>query len=116
MNDLLKNILLDLRVETLDEFDRNFLRKAFFDRPWPDRKKETGHGTLLVVTGRLHRSVRYSNERAFLKVSQLCKCRRPCTTSTIACPTKATSTLIPPASSNRFANSREFRIFEFYNR
>lgn len=66
MNDLLKNILLDLRVETLDEFDRNFVRKAFFDRPWPARKMETGRGTLLVVTGRLRRSLRCSVGRTSL--------------------------------------------------
>lgn len=60
MNDLLKNILLDLRVETLEEFDRNFTRKAFFDRPWPARKMDTGRGTLLQVTGRMRRSLRCS--------------------------------------------------------
>lgn len=58
MNDLLKNILLDLRVETLDEFDRNFTRKAFFNKPWPERKAPGGRGTLLAVTGRLRRSLR----------------------------------------------------------
>ncbi len=58
MNDLLKNILSDLRVETLDEFDRNFTRKAFFNRPWPERRAPGGRGSLLVVTGRMRRSLR----------------------------------------------------------
>lgn len=66
MNDLLKNILSELRVETLDEFDRNFVRKAFFDRPWPARRMDTGRGTLLAVTGRLRRSLRCSVGRASL--------------------------------------------------
>lgn len=58
MTDLLKNILSDLRVETLDEFDRNFTRKAFFNKPWPERKAPGGRGTLLAVTGRMRRSLR----------------------------------------------------------
>lgn len=58
MSDLLKNILADLRVETLDEFDRNFTRKAFFNRPWPERRAPGGRGTLLAVTGRMRRSLR----------------------------------------------------------
>lgn len=58
MNPLIKNILSDLRVELLDEFDQNFTRKAFFDRPWPQRKTETGRGTLMMVTGRMRRSLR----------------------------------------------------------
>lgn len=36
---IIKNIISDLRVELSDEFDRNFERKAFFDRPWPKRKR-----------------------------------------------------------------------------
>ena len=36
--DLKHKILNDLRVELSDEFDRNFQRKAFFDRPWPPRR------------------------------------------------------------------------------
>ena len=48
---LFRKILSDLRVEVLDEFNQNFTRKAFFDRPWPARKMDTGRGTLLVVSG-----------------------------------------------------------------
>lgn len=32
-NDFLNNVMRDLKVELDDEFDRNFERKAFFDRP-----------------------------------------------------------------------------------
>ena len=56
--DLKKKILNDLRVELSDEFDRNFQRKAFFDRPWPPRKHINRKGTLLLVTGKLRRSIR----------------------------------------------------------
>ena len=56
--DLTKKILNDLRVELSDEFDRNFQRKAFFDRKWPPRKHINRKGTLLLVTGKLRRSIR----------------------------------------------------------
>ena len=52
---LFRKILSDLRVEVLDEFNSNFTRKAFFDRPWPARKMDTGRGTLLVVSGAMRR-------------------------------------------------------------
>ena len=52
-----KKILNDLRVEISDEFDRNFQRKAFFDKPWPPRKMN-GKGSLLMQTGNLCRSIR----------------------------------------------------------
>lgn len=43
-------IIRDLRVELLDEFDRNFERKAFFTKPWPGRRHGR-KGTLLNVRG-----------------------------------------------------------------
>ena len=55
--DIIRKILNDLRVELSDEFDRNFQRKAFFDRSWPSRKMN-GKGSLLMVTGTLRRSIR----------------------------------------------------------
>lgn len=50
MQQPLKDLTKDLSVALLDEFDRNFERKAFFDRPWPARKLNT-RGSLLVVRG-----------------------------------------------------------------
>lgn len=47
---LLQNILNDLRVELTEEFDRNFERKAFFSKKWKDRKLD-GNGSLLNVKG-----------------------------------------------------------------
>ena len=55
--DIIRKILNDLRVELSDEFDRNFQRKAFFDKSWPPRKMN-GKGSLLMVTGKLRRSIR----------------------------------------------------------
>ena len=45
-------------MELSDEFDRNFQRKAFFSRLWPPRKHINRKGTLLVVSGKLRRSIR----------------------------------------------------------
>ena len=56
--DIKKKILKDLRVELSDEFDKNFQRKAFFTRKWPPRKRHNRKGTLLMVTGKLRRSIR----------------------------------------------------------
>ena len=57
MDKLIQKILNDIRVELTDEFDRNFSRKAFFDHSWPPRKVN-GKGSLLIVTGKLRRSIR----------------------------------------------------------
>ena len=48
----------DARVELMDEFDQNFARKAFFDRPWDKRKFSYRRGTLMAATNRLRRSYR----------------------------------------------------------
>lgn len=57
MDDLYRKILTDLKVELTEEFDRNFERKAFFSKSWPQRIME-GKGTLMVQTGKLRRSIR----------------------------------------------------------
>lgn len=56
MEDLNKKILTDLKVELTEEFDRNFERKSFFSKPWPQRIME-GRGSLLLQTGKLRRSI-----------------------------------------------------------
>lgn len=51
-------LLHDIQVELTEEFDRNFERKAFFDRPWPARAYQgKGRGSLMQVTGKLRRSI-----------------------------------------------------------
>lgn len=55
---LQSRIISDIRVELLDEFDQNFVRKAFFDRPWPSRNYPGRRGSLLQVTGRGRRGIR----------------------------------------------------------
>ncbi len=57
---LLRDILSDMKVELTDEFDRNFERKGFFDSKWAPRKNPSPKlkGTLMVVTGNLRKSLR----------------------------------------------------------
>jgi phage gpG-like protein len=49
--------LEDIKVELDGEFDRNFERKAFFEKKWPERKYDDGVGSLLVRSGALRRSI-----------------------------------------------------------
>ena len=37
-NKIIEKILRDIKVELTDEFDKNFERKAFFSKPWEQRK------------------------------------------------------------------------------
>jgi phage gpG-like protein len=58
MQDFIKAILSDLRVDLTDEFDRNFERKAFFDKAWDNTKLPNRRGSVLMRTGKLRRSIR----------------------------------------------------------
>lgn len=52
---MLNKILRDIRIELLDEFDKNFSRGGFFSKPWP--KRRDGSATHLNNTGKLRRSI-----------------------------------------------------------
>lgn len=56
MQNLTTQILRDIKVELLDEFDRNFSRAGFFSKPWPP--KRDGSASHLIKTGKLRRSIR----------------------------------------------------------
>lgn len=60
-NNLLQNILSDLRVDLTDHFDSNFSRGAFFGKKWKSRRD--GIPTHLNNTGTLRRSIRASISR-----------------------------------------------------
>lgn len=53
-----KNILNDVRIELTEEFDRNFERKAFFDRAWPRNKLINRKGSMMARTNKLRRGYR----------------------------------------------------------
>lgn len=58
MNDLIKHVLDDIRVEYKDEFDQNFVRQAFFSDAWQRRRSPLRPGgAILVDTGALRRSL-----------------------------------------------------------
>lgn len=59
MENVIRNILKDIRVELGDEFDKNFERQAFFSEAWQRRKSPLRQGgPILIETGRLRRSIR----------------------------------------------------------
>ncbi len=59
MQDFVKNILTDLKVDLSQEFDRNFERKAFFTDDWKQDTKFPNHkGSLMQRSGKLRRSLR----------------------------------------------------------
>lgn len=60
LQELKKQIIKDFAVECEDEFDLNFRRKAFFDSPWAPAKSEPGIGSLMLRTGALRQSLRYT--------------------------------------------------------
>ncbi|MDR2449685.1 MAG: phage morphogenesis protein [Prevotellaceae bacterium] len=55
---LMTKLLTDVKVELVDGFHRNFQRKAFFSPPWKQRRNPDAKGSLLIVSGRLRRSLR----------------------------------------------------------
>lgn len=57
---LIRNIVSDMKVELADMFDRNFEEKGFFGHKWKPRSKnyKQTKGTLMVVTAALRRSIR----------------------------------------------------------
>lgn len=56
-NDFIKNIISDVRVDLSEEFDRNFERKAFFDKKWKGTNLPNKRGSLLMRSGKLRRSI-----------------------------------------------------------
>lgn len=51
MSRLINNILKDIKVELLDEFDQNLERKAFFNHQWDDVKLPNRRGSLMQRSG-----------------------------------------------------------------
>lgn len=52
-----QNIINDVRIELKDEFDKNFERKAFFDKSWPKNKLFNRRGSQMARTNNLRRSI-----------------------------------------------------------
>lgn len=76
-DNFIKGILQDVAVDTFDGMDRNFERKAFFNKQWPARKSKSGKGTTLMVSGALRggnrvdvsgHSIRFTNSMPYAKI------------------------------------------------
>ena len=67
-NDVQMDILSDEKVKLFEEFHRNFTRKAFFDKPWKPRRIER-RGSLLLVSGKLRRSLKATVTHDGLRIS-----------------------------------------------
>src|SRR5690606_38490895 len=57
MSKIIKNFIKDIEVDLNDEFDRNFERKAFFDKPWSQTKLSNSRGSLMMRSGNLRNSI-----------------------------------------------------------
>jgi len=55
---LMHNILSDMNVKLASEFHKNFSRKGFFTKKWPDRKNTKALGSLMTVTGVLRGGIK----------------------------------------------------------
>lgn len=58
LKQIIKQTLEDVCTKLTDEFDRNFERKAFFDKRWNETKLINKRGSLLMRTGKLRRSIK----------------------------------------------------------
>lgn len=55
---IVQDILREVRVEFLDEFNANFQRKAFFDQKWPSSNSPNKRGSMMIRTGALRRGLK----------------------------------------------------------
>ncbi|CVK17108.1 hypothetical protein Ga0061079_11610 [Apibacter mensalis] len=58
LNQIITNIINDVKVEVTEEFDRNFERKAFFDKKWTANKLQNFKGSMMSRTNNLRRGNR----------------------------------------------------------
>ncbi len=54
----LKAFVKDVAVKLTEQFDRNFERKAFFDKKWPQTRWPNAKGSLMMRTGTLRGSLK----------------------------------------------------------
>ncbi|EGV44306.1 hypothetical protein BZARG_772 [Bizionia argentinensis JUB59] len=67
--DFIKNLTNDVKVQLSQEFDRNFERKAFFDKKWPETKLKNSRGSMMVRTGKGRRSIKSNSKNGEIKWS-----------------------------------------------
>lgn len=57
LDDFINNIITDTKVKLTEEFDKNFTRKAFFNKPWKRTSLTNNKGSLMMRSGNLRRSI-----------------------------------------------------------
>jgi len=62
MEDFIKDFIKDVEIELSDEFDRNFERKAFFDKAWPAPRLSNSRGSTLMRSSALRRSIKSASD------------------------------------------------------
>ncbi len=55
---VLNETLTDIKVTLTEEFDKNFENKSFFGQKWKARKSTRAGGSLLIVSGRMRKSIK----------------------------------------------------------
>ena len=58
MQDFVKNIIQDLKVNLTDKFDKNFGNKSFFGKPWENTSIPNHRGSVMARSGKLRNSIR----------------------------------------------------------
>lgn len=66
-NHIFDKIAKDIQVDVSEEFDRNFERKAFFDRKWPQTKHQYSRGSLMMRSGRGRKSIQNTRTGGTIK-------------------------------------------------
>ncbi|GIZ15291.1 phage virion morphogenesis protein [Capnocytophaga catalasegens] len=57
LKQIMQQTLEDVRTKLKEEFDKNFERKAFFDKRWNETKLINKRGSLMMRSGKLRRSI-----------------------------------------------------------
>ena len=68
---LIQNIVEDVAVDLTQAFDRNFERKAFFDKPWEETNHPNSKGSLMLRSGRLRKSIKQVHDKRSISWSNI---------------------------------------------
>lgn len=60
IQDFLDNVIKDISIDLMEEFDKNFEQKGFFSDKWKDTKFANRRGSLMLRSGKLRRSLEVS--------------------------------------------------------
>ncbi|OBX20972.1 MULTISPECIES: hypothetical protein [Bizionia] len=67
--EFLRNLTNDVKIQLSQEFDRNFERKAFFNKKWPQTKLKNSRGSMMIRSGAGRRSIKSQASNGEIKWS-----------------------------------------------